>query len=505
MKKQKYSRLQLSAAYFNKQSKLYEEEGYKYAEKISNRYLKERILAFLFDTSIMLSPVLIWCLLMLLLFANLIPVTFMTVLQIIIAVLLVISSLTFNTFIIKRTHGQTLGKFFYGLKIVRKDRHEASASKLVMRELWGSSIPFLAIVLILTFLKVSPWLNIVAVMGYWLINFVVLLIHPRHLSIVDIFLGTRIVVLHPQQQARPQEVVKVVPTSTTIDLHMHSTFSDDGEFNVEELFQMAKAKGMKVISITDHNCAKANLIAERMSKLYHVDYIPGIEIDCTFEGKNMHVLGYFIKYNSELYSHIENDNLIKEKKASLERVKKFEEYSGMEIDVDALLEKNRLQTITGEMIAEQILNNSKYKDYPLLQPYISGNRSDMPYVNFYWDYFSQGKPCYVDIKYPKLEDVIDVIKLTDGVPVIAHPFQTFKDDMSFLNKVLDKGIEGIEVFSSYHSNTEMAQLLKIAREKKMLITAGSDFHGKTKPIVEIGGTKCPLEAEKLVEQFIKLH
>ena len=64
---------------------------------------------------------------------------------------------------------------------------------------------------------------------------------------------------------------------------------------------------------------------------------------------------------------------------------------------------------TGEMFGEALLNDSRYEDHELLKPYRQGGeRSDNPYVNFYWDYYAQGKPCYTEIHFPTLEETIDV-------------------------------------------------------------------------------------------------
>lgn len=524
-KNQSYTKSQLVSVYYRKKSNEYDTVGYKYAKYAGLQHLWGRILAFSFDISIILLPVFIWLLAMLLVIANIIPIGLLEIIQIVTFVMLLVSTLVFPFIISKITDGNTFGRMVFDLKIVAKDKRRISVKKAAMREIIGYSGCVLIMLLISSITGVlskfgitigSPGtvftIGLLAVFGYVGLNILCILFHPKHIAIIDLLLGTRLVVLcdapvgaKVEAVEEPLIVQKPKRIRSTIDLHMHSNFSDDGEFNVEEIFQMAKANGMKIISITDHNCTKANVIADKMSVLYDIAYIPGIEIDCTFEGRNMHVLGYFIKYGSELYAQIENDNLTQERKASFERVRKFEAYSGMKIDVNALLEKNRFQVISGEMIAEQLLNNPAYKGHELLKPYVDGVRNDMPYVNFYWDFFSQGKPCYVDIKYPSLEDIIEVIKLTDGVPIIAHPYQTFRNDISFVHKLIDKGIEGIEVFSSYHSETEMAELLKIAKERKVFVSAGSDFHGKTKPGLQIGDTNCPQEAQRLVTTFLQYH
>jgi predicted metal-dependent phosphoesterase TrpH/uncharacterized RDD family membrane protein YckC len=522
MEQKNYRTSQLITVYYRKKSKEYDTYGYKYAKFVGLHHLGVRILAFCCDISILLLPIFIWLLAMLLVIANILPIGVLEIVQMVTFVLLLISVVLFPFIISKITDGNTFGRAIFDLKIVAKDKRRISVKKAAMREILGYGICVLVMLVVssVSNVLVKFGLNIdmsskvftvalFAVIGYIVLNILCILLLPRHVAIIDLLMGTRLVILNSKtvpSKETSQVKEKKQRYVSNIDLHMHSSFSEDGSYNVEEIFQMAKSRGMKIISITDHNSTKANVIADKMSGLYDIAYIPGIEIDCTYEGHDMHVLGYFITYTSELYSHIENENLVQERKASFERVRLFEEFSGMKLDTDALLSKNRRQIITGEMIAEQLLNDPQYRSHELLKPYRDGGeRSDMPYVNFYWDFFASGKPCHAAVKYPKLEDIIEVIKLTDGVPVIAHPYQTFREDISFVHKLIDKGIEGIEVFSSYHSEKEMAELLKIAKERKVFVTAGSDFHGKTKPGLEIGETNCPPAGLRLVKNFLECH
>ncbi|MDE6196092.1 MAG: RDD family protein [Erysipelotrichaceae bacterium] len=485
--------LQKLAINLKQNSLAYEKEGYRQATFVSNRFLLDRFLAFCLDTSVMLSTICLWQLLMLFIISNILSIRFLNIIQIVTFGLLIIGAFLFNSFITIKTHGQTIGKYIYHFKVVGKDKHEVSSSKLVLRELIGFALPF--VVLCFFFGMLSVFL-------YWACNFIFVLIHPKHISIIDFLLGTRIVVLKENEE-QVEKITQTITQYNSIDLRIHSNFSDEGELNVEEIFQRAKANGVKVLSITDANNAKANFIAERVSKLYQLTYIPGIELDCMYEGKHLRILGYFIDYTSELYAHIENEVLIKEKRASLERVALFERFTGIRLDVDTLLKNNRLQMISAERIVKQVLQNPEYQDNPLLYPYLQGSRKDKPYTNMYLDLFAEGKPCYVAVEYPPLEDIIDVIKLTGGVAILAYTHEILEADATFMHKLIDKGIEGIEVFSPYHSKKQMVQLLRIAKERQIFITSGSNFYGKNRAQVELGNTHCPRDAEYLIEQFVE--
>lgn len=496
---------EMATVFRKKRSKQYQQEGYKYALNVSNAFISERIFSFALDTCVMFLPIAFWELLMLMILCGLLPVLFLTPLELGVFVFIIISMFTFNPILSAKSGGQTLGKYFYDLKVVKKDHKESSSAILMAREIIGFSIP----TLILFF-----FFNIFGVVAYWILNFLFLLIHPKHISIIDLFLGTRIVVLRDppvkkveevKEQAKVEEAPVVDTPNTTIDLHIHSNFSDDGQYNVEELFQKAAKQGLKTISICDHNSVKGNMIAQRMSELYHVDYIPGIELDCRYKGTHLRVLGYFINYSSEIYAHLENESLKREKNASMSRVQLFETFSGIRVDVDSLLDKNRFQKISGEMIARQVLSNDSLKEHPLFYPYHFGDRKEDPYRSMAQDFFGKGGPCYVEVRYPKLEDIIDIIHLTGGVAVLSWAKDTLDFGEGIFEEVLSKGIEGIEVFTPYYDSTEMASLLKKAKDHKLFVTAGSDFHGEQKSSILLGETHCPLEAEKFIKEFLTVY
>lgn len=276
-----------------------------------------------------------------------------------------------------------------------------------------------------------------------------------------------------------------------IDLHMHSRYSEDGEFTPSELAEQCAEKGVCMMSVTDHNCAKANGEAERAAKEWGIAYVPGIEIDCTYSNMDFHVLGYGIDYQSSDFEAIEKNVADQSFQASLERLRKTREFGFCHItekDMRALSENNYWQgSWPGEMFAEALLAMPEYENHPFLKPYRpGGKRSDNPYVNFYWDFYAQGKPCHVEISYPPMEEIIDVIHRNRGIAVIAHPGVNLKGKEDLFDGILNLGIDGIEAFSSYHSPGQADDFCRIAREHNLFVTCGSDYHGKTKPSIGIG-------------------
>ena len=289
-----------------------------------------------------------------------------------------------------------------------------------------------------------------------------------------------------------------------IDLHMHSRYSDDGEYTPAELVEQCARAGVHMMSVTDHNCAKANEEAQKAAEKNGIRCLPGIEIDCTCGDINFHVLGYGIDFRNDDFETIERNVADQSARASLERLEKTQALGFSRItekDMLAMEEGNYWQkNWTGEMFAEALLAMPEYADHPLLSPYRpGGERSDNPYVNFYWDYYSQGKPCYAKTDYPAMGEVIDTIHRNHGAAVLAHPGVNLKGKECLLEDILKLGLDGIEAFSSYHSPEQAQAFYRVAREHNVFVTCGSDYHGKTKPSIALGQHGCtvPEEVEEM--------
>jgi len=289
--------------------------------------------------------------------------------------------------------------------------------------------------------------------------------------------------------------------NNSIDLHMHSRYSDDGEFTPTELVEKCVASGIQTMSITDHNTVRANAEAEEEAKKKGIHYIPGIEIDCVFQKTNFHVLGYGIDYKSSAFLEIEKNIDDQSLNASLKMLAKTQalgfyitENDMCKVSIDNFWQGRW----TGEMFAEVLLNNPEYNNHPLLRPYRPGEtKSNNPYVDFYWDYYSQGKSCYVKMEYPFLEDVVNIIHQNGGKAVLAHPNVNLKNYYEGLSPIIGTGIDGIEAFSSYHTHPQAIHFLREAKDAKLFVTCGSDFHGKTKPAISLGQHGCFITENEL--------
>lgn len=286
-----------------------------------------------------------------------------------------------------------------------------------------------------------------------------------------------------------------------IDLHMHSLHSDDGDFTPSELVEKCHNAAITIMAIADHNNVKAIDEAIQKASDYNIKYIPATEIDCTYEGMNLHVVGYGIDYKQPIFNELEENILRQELECSLKKLE-LTNALGFEVTKEQLDELSANGVYTGEMFAEVLLNDEKYNDHALLKPYRpGGERSDNPYVNFYWDYYAQGKPCYTKIVFPSLKETVEIINKHGGVAVLAHPGNNLKGKFEVFDDMVEVGIQGVEAFSNYHSKETCEYFYNKGREHNLLITCGSDYHGKTKPAIELGETRCFIDEQTIEAQL----
>ena len=258
-----------------------------------------------------------------------------------------------------------------------------------------------------------------------------------------------------------------------IDLHMHSTCSD-GTMTPSEIVDYAARRGMRIISITDHDTVahvkEALLAAEERS----VEMIPGIEVSAEYESRGtMHILGYFIDHTNEDM----NKMLRRFREGRDERnpkiVSRLNEL-GLDIEYKDVLKEAAGQTVGRPHIAQVLVDKG----------YVRNSKEA------FTKYLEKGSAAYFDrIRfYP--DTIIDIIHKAGGLAFLAHPKQlAISDDTrleELVRSLISFGLDGIEVYSSCHNKKERALYERIAEQYDLLISGGSDFHGVTKEHIELG-------------------
>jgi 3',5'-nucleoside bisphosphate phosphatase len=283
-----------------------------------------------------------------------------------------------------------------------------------------------------------------------------------------------------------------------IDLHIHTNASSDGQHTPLEIFRMAKEKGLQALAFADHNTIAHVEEGLRLAAEFAIEFLPCLELNTFHAGLDLHLLAYFIDPTSpRLQAWL--DRLHRKKVEQAEkRVDKLNDL-GFRFTRGDLAEFAAGRIPTGVSFLKAILSRPENRNDPRLRPYIDGGRSDSPYMNFYRDYLRGGKPAFVPIEEMETTDAIHFVKELGAIPVLAHPSDTA---VEIVDQLVAGGLEGLEVYTPQNSPAEQEAFRRLAEERSLAITAGSDFHGKAiKPDREIGG--APENRYEWVERLKK--
>lgn len=244
------------------------------------------------------------------------------------------------------------------------------------------------------------------------------------------------------------------------DLHTHTSFSD-GRLTPEELVAAAKAAQLKYIAITDHDTVDGicHLYEQGMLPMKGIQIIPGIEFGAHHETQDIHILGY----NIDIYHRALGDKLNDVVEARWLRfskmVEKLQELGYAITEADVLKIAGTSKAISRSHVAQVLVAKGFF-----------------PTVAAVFDaVLDKGKPAYVSHYRLEPEEIISLIKEAGGTPVLAHP-KLIGDD-GLVEELLQKGIEGLEVFYPRHDAVDTARYLAMAEKYQLLVSGGSDFHG----------------------------
>ena len=266
-----------------------------------------------------------------------------------------------------------------------------------------------------------------------------------------------------------------------VDLHIHSNRSSDGDQPPKRICELAEKHGMKAISISDHDTMAAYPEVLEFGEKAGIEIVPSIELTTIFDGREFHLLLPFADWRSQVIAELIERVSERRFLEAAERIDRLRTL-GFDVSMEEVKARSGSFPPLGVTIAQTLLDKYRGRRHPELEKYYAAeNEAEAPYL-FYKNYFMEGRPACVPRRNLPLLEVLDVVSGTGGVPVLAHPGAYFqnvtKQDLVLLS---EKGIEGLEVFTSYHTAEQTAFYRKIADDLDLVSTAGSDFHGSIKP------------------------
>jgi len=254
-----------------------------------------------------------------------------------------------------------------------------------------------------------------------------------------------------------------------IDLHLHTTASD-GTLSPSELVFQARAAGLSLISITDHDTTAGSDAAREVARDAGIQLVPGIEISAVAGGRDVHVLGYFIDTASApLRAFLDRQRE--------DRIRRVAEMGarlsalGCPIDVAPILDAaGRGQSVGRPQIAGALLAAGHVRT------------RDEAFERF----LEYGGAAYVPRAGASPEQVVAFVHGAGGIASLAHPGVSARDHL--IAPLAAAGLDAIEAVHSDHDAATQARYRALAADLGLLVTGGSDFHGASAHRVSRLGT-----------------
>ncbi len=260
-----------------------------------------------------------------------------------------------------------------------------------------------------------------------------------------------------------------------VDLHSHTTASD-GTYTPRELVQEAARRGLRVLAVTDHDSTEG--LAEAMdeaAKHRPLEIVPGIEINCDVEGAEIHILGYYMDYEAAWFQAFCREQRAERRQRVYLMAERLAAL-GMPIEPDEVFALVREGSAGRPHVAQVMVSRGYVKN-----------------VREAFDkYLASGRPGHVPRKKLTPADAVRLIRKAGGVPVIAHPGLAGRDEL--IPGLIEAGMMGIECHYPEHSAAQRAGYIQICKERGLVATGGSDFHGPKVRAANLGSPTVPLSA-----------
>lgn len=239
----------------------------------------------------------------------------------------------------------------------------------------------------------------------------------------------------------------------TVDFHSH-TLESDGTLSPAELVAKMRARGVSWFSITDHDTTRAYDAVDAPGQ--HV--VTGIEINTTWNGSDVHILGYRIPTGPSPLADVVERNRT-HRRDRIDVMVGGLNRAGYPVSVaQVLAESGGGHALGRPHVAKALVRNGMIRDVQAA----------------FDELLTHGKPGYAPSLHITPLEAIDVVRASGGIAVLAHPGR-LKDE-TILAALVDRGLAGLEVFYGTHTTQQTAHYRAEARRHGLVMTAGSDFH-----------------------------
>jgi len=256
------------------------------------------------------------------------------------------------------------------------------------------------------------------------------------------------------------------------DLHLHTRYSD-GTYTPAELVAAARSVGLSEIALTDHDTLDGCDEVEVLAVNAGIKFIPGTEITAELDGRELHILGYFLnKQHPELARELRVAQDIRQKRVRdmVARLNARE----IPLSVDAVLEMAKCSAPGRPHVARALVAAGYCASL------------DEAFERF----LKKDRPGWVPKRKMSAARALELIHGAGGVAVMAHPGLNHDDRMVY--RLGRMGLDGLECHHPKHGPAAVVRYEEMARELGLVVTGGSDCHGTSKARPTIGTVKLPM-------------
>ena len=242
-----------------------------------------------------------------------------------------------------------------------------------------------------------------------------------------------------------------------IDLHLHTTASD-GTLGPSALVARASTAGLRIIAVTDHDTLEGLPEAREAALSHGLRLIDGVEITAVDEGRDVHMLGYFVNPADAALADFLASQRADRQRRVLEIAARLSSL-GAPIDIEPVIARRAGGSVGRPQIADALVAAGHARD-----------REDA-----FDRFIGSDRPAFVPRRGPAPADVIQIVRRAGGLVSLAHPALTKKDEL--IPHLASEGLAALEARHSDHDAADERHYRTLAAQHGLAVTGGSDFHG----------------------------
>lgn len=256
------------------------------------------------------------------------------------------------------------------------------------------------------------------------------------------------------------------------DLHLHTRYSD-GTYTSEDLVEAAKWHGLSLIALTDHDTLEGCSEVEAAAAKVGIRFVVGTEVTAELHGREIHILGYLVDPACESLSQelgkaqVIRQNRVREMVARLQS-------QGIPLEAEVVFEMAKCNAPGRPHVARALVQ--------------AGHCGSLDEA--FERFLKKDRPGWVPKDKMPASKAVDLIHQAGGLAVLAHP--GLNHDDSLVAKLKAFGLDGLECFHPKHGPSAVARYQAMARDLGLLVTGGSDCHGRSKNRPTMGSVKLPM-------------